>query len=164
MTSKKCLVMNLKMGRNRTSSTTLLEKSQITSNRGPKRQQINSSLNNNITSSPNQNSPYLPILPKYEAAAALLSVMAPRDGSYPPTSLPSTTGYPFYYPPGLHLGANGPQISPYTMSASLGQLLEQLQQNQIQSRNIPPTDVKPEVKEEVEERKEIKEEEMDENR
>lgn len=154
------------MGRNRTSnSNTLLEKSQISSNRGTKRQLNSSSLNNNITTSPNQNS-YLPILPKYEAAAALFGVMAPRDGSYPPTSLPSTTGlHPFYLPPSLHLGAGGHPINQYSMSASIGQILEQLHsQNQSLAKVLPQNDIKTEVKQEVEESKKDTEEDVDENR
>lgn len=132
--------MNLKMGRNRTSSNTLLDKNQLQANRAPKRPTVANSLNNNITTSPNHNSPYLPILPKYsEAAAAFLSVMAPRDGSYPPTSLSSTPGlHPFYMtPPALHLGASGHPMSPYTMQASLGQLLEQLQTSHSPHSRVP---------------------------
>lgn len=139
--------MNLKMGRNRTSSNTLLDKNQLSVSRAPKRPI--SALNNNITTSPNHNSPYLPILPKYsEAAAAFLSVMAPRDG-YPPNSLASTPALnPFYMPPSLHLGASGHQISPYSVSASIGQLLEQLQTQS--PRQIPPVEIKQEdIKTEV---------------
>lgn len=67
MTSKKCLVMNLKLGRTRgPSSNALLEK---TGTRGPKRA-ANPGINNNITTT-NHNS-YLPILPKYTDAATAL--------------------------------------------------------------------------------------------
>lgn len=130
MTSKKCLVMNLKMGRNRASSASnsLLDKNHQSPSSRLQKRSSTTSLNNNITTSPNHNS-YLPILPKYSeaAAAAFLSVMAPRDPSYPPpTSTPAM--HPFYMtPPALHLGPTGHPMSPYTMPASLGQLLEQLQ-------------------------------------
>jgi uncharacterized Zn-finger protein len=107
MTSKKCLVMNLKLGRTRapTNTTTLLDKNSP-QNRSLKRTNI-SPINNNITNSPNHNS-YLPILPKYsEAAAAFL-----QSSSIPP----------FYLaPPNL-------PITPYTMP-NLGHIFEQLQQH-----------------------------------
>lgn len=102
MTSKKCLVMNLKLGRSRPSNPNLLDKSQ---NRSIKRSNI-SPINNNLTTSPNHNN-YLPILPKYsEAAAAFL-----QSSSIPP----------FYLaPPNL-------PITPYSMP-TLGHIFEQLQQ------------------------------------
>lgn len=136
MTSKKCLVMNLKMGRSRTTNS-LLDKNHLQPSRAPKRP-LTTALNNNLTTSPNHNSPYLPILPKYsEAAAAFLSVMAPRDGAYPPTSLSSTPGLPFYMTPPLHLGTSG-HISPYM--SGIGQLLEHLQTQR------PSVEIKQEVK------------------
>lgn len=115
MTSKKCLVMNLKLGRTRApSSNSVLEKSPQ-SNRGLKRPHSNA-LNNNITTSPNHNA-YLPILPKYtEAAAAFLQ-----------SSLAGNSGMPPFYitPPGL-LNTSGHAISPYSIP-SLSHFLEQLQ-------------------------------------
>uniref|UniRef100_A0A1Y1MLD0 Zinc finger E-box-binding homeobox protein zag-1 n=1 Tax=Photinus pyralis TaxID=7054 RepID=A0A1Y1MLD0_PHOPY len=117
MTSKKCLVMNLKLGRARGSpGNALLDKTSAQSNRNAKRLPGNP-LNNNITTSPNHNA-YLPILPKYtEAAAAFLH-----------TSLASNHGIlPFsYMPPTSLLNNSGPTISPYTMP-SLNHILEQLQ-------------------------------------
>ncbi|XP_063912903.1 zinc finger protein 1 isoform X4 [Zophobas morio] len=106
MTSKKCLVMNLKLGRTRAPSnaSSLLDKSAPPQSRPLKRSNI-SPINNNLATSPNHNS-YLPILPKYsEAAAAFLQS----------SSLP-----PFYLaPPNL-------PITPYSMP-SLGHIFEQLQ-------------------------------------
>lgn len=118
MTSKKCLVMNLKLGRTRGSpGNSLLDKSLSQGSRGSKRIPTNP-LNNNITTSPNHNA-YLPILPKYtEAAAALLH-----------TSLASNHAiHPFYIPPTSLLNNAGPTITPYSMP-SLNHILEQLQGN-----------------------------------
>lgn len=102
MTSKKCLVMNLKLGRTR--APTSLDNKPLPPNRPMKRP----SINNNLSTSPNHNS-YLPILPKYsEAAAAFLQAN---------TSIP-----PFYLaPPSLH------SMSPYSMPG-LGHLFEHLHQ------------------------------------
>ncbi|GJQ72820.1 hypothetical protein Trydic_g1470 [Trypoxylus dichotomus] len=116
MTSKKCLVMNLKLGRTRAPTTSSLLDKSSSQARGPKRPPSNP-LNNNLATSPNQNS-YFPILPKYtEAAAAALFQ----------TSLASNpTMHPFYItPPGM-LNAAGHPITPYSMP-TLGQLFEQLQ-------------------------------------
>ncbi|KAF5295561.1 hypothetical protein FQR65_LT10424 [Abscondita terminalis] len=116
MTSKKCLVMNLKLGRTRGSpGNALLDKSQSQTNRSNKRMPGNP-LNNNLTTSPNHNA-YLPILPKYtEAAAAFLH-----------TSLATNHAiHPFYIPPASLLNNSGPTISPYPMP-SLTHILEQLQ-------------------------------------
>ncbi|KAF5297483.1 hypothetical protein FQA39_LY12077 [Lamprigera yunnana] len=115
MTSKKCLVMNLKLGRTRgTHGNALLDKSPSQTNRN--KRIMGNPLNNNLTTSPNHNA-YLPILPKYtEAAAAFLH-----------TSLASNHAiHPFYIPPTSLLNNSGPTISPYTMP-SLNHLLEQLQ-------------------------------------
>lgn len=159
MTSKKCLVMNLKMGRNRTTSNSLLDKTQLPQSRGPKRSPINTALNNNISTSPNHNTPYLPILPKYainSETAAFLSVMASHDGAYPPSSLANATGlHPFYMTPPLHLGATAHPMSPYT--ASLGQLLEQLQTQSPQRMGLPDPD---KIKKEIEDNLECKEDDI----
>lgn len=116
MTSKKCLVMNLKLGRTRIpTNNSLLEKNANLNARGPKRTTPNP-LNNNITTSPNHNA-YLPILPKYsaEAAAAFLS-----------SSLANTAMHPFYLTPPSMLNPTGHAISPYSVP-NLGHILEQLQ-------------------------------------
>lgn len=103
MTSKKCLVMNLKLGRTRTPTTnTLLDKNSPNSRKRP----LPNSLNNNISTSPNHNA-YLPLLPKYtEAAAALLH-----------SSITGSSGvHPFYLSPSSLLHASNPAISPYSIS------------------------------------------------
>ncbi|KAI4459768.1 histone h4 transcription factor-related [Holotrichia oblita] len=116
MTSKKCLVMNLKLGRTRApASNSLLDKSSSQA-RGPKRPPSNP-LNNNLTTSPNQNG-YFPILPKYtEAAAAAI---------FQSTLASNPTMHPFYIPPPSMLNAAGHTITPYSMP-TLGQLFEHLQ-------------------------------------
>ncbi|KAG5890373.1 hypothetical protein JTB14_010874 [Gonioctena quinquepunctata] len=127
MTSKKCLVMNLKLGRTRAPpNNSLMDKSSQQNVRVPKRPNM-SPMNNNITTSPNHNS-YLPILPKYSEAAAAAFLQSSLAGG---TTLP-----PFYLaPPGM-LNAAHP-ISPYSMP-SLGHILEQLQQHQQHSPLRPP--------------------------
>lgn len=121
MTSKKCLVMNLKLGRTRApSNTSLLDKNVQQSLRGPKRSSM-SPINNNITTSPNHNK-YLPILPKYSEAAAAALFQSSLAGN--------PTMSPFYLAPPSLLSAGHP-ISPYTVP-TLGHLLEQLQQQSAQ--------------------------------
>lgn len=119
MTSKKCLVMNLKLGRARIPNA--LEK-----NRGPLKRTPN---NNNLTTSPNHNS-YLPILPKYSEAAA---------AAFLQSSLASNSSMsPFYLtPPGL-LNASHP-ITPYSMP-NLGHIFEQLHQQQASPLRPPVLD------------------------
>lgn len=83
MTSKKCLVMNLKLGRTRAppGANSLVKKERPPTN----------SLNNNVSTSPNHNT-YLPILPKYsEAAAAFLQhpFYMPAGPTIAPYSMPS---------------------------------------------------------------------------
>nr|CAH7728574.1 unnamed protein product [Callosobruchus chinensis] len=117
MTSKKCLVMNLKLGRTRApTNNTLLDKTSQQNVRIPKRTNV-SPINNNIPTSPNHNA-YLPILPKYsEAAAAFFQ-----------SSLAGNTSLsPFYLTPPSLLNA-GHSIDPYRALPSLGHILEQLQQ------------------------------------
>ncbi|XP_023309886.1 zinc finger E-box-binding homeobox protein zag-1 [Anoplophora glabripennis] len=121
MTSKKCLVMNLKLGRSRApSNSSLLDKNVQQNLRGPKRSSM-SPINNNITTSPNHNK-YLPILPKYSEAAAAALFQSSLAGN--------PTMSPFYLAPPSLLNAGHP-ISPYTVPA-LGHLLEQLQQQSAQ--------------------------------
>uniref|UniRef100_A0A6P7GNG9 Zinc finger protein 1 isoform X1 n=1 Tax=Diabrotica virgifera virgifera TaxID=50390 RepID=A0A6P7GNG9_DIAVI len=120
MTSKKCLVINVKLGRTRAPPNSSLLDKNTQNLRGPKRPNI-SPINNNITTSPNHNS-YLPILPKYpEAAAAFLQSSLAGNPSIPP----------FYLaPPSL---LNTHPISHYSMP-SLSHLLEQLQQQHQQQQ------------------------------
>lgn len=130
MTSKKCLVMNLKMGRIKPNNPALNPE------RSPSRKRANamvaSQLNNNIA--PNGNS-FLPILPKYnEAAAAFFASMSSQDNNFhrPPLGQPAIS--PFYMPHGMPMSpASG--IAPYSFPASLSQLFEQLS-SQYQQRKI----------------------------
>ncbi|XP_060524660.1 zinc finger protein 1 isoform X2 [Cylas formicarius] len=124
MTSKKCLVMNLKLGRTRPQlNNPLIDKGGRQSPKGAKRSAPNPIIVNNNNASPNHNT-YLPILPKYSeaAAAALFQSSLAAGGS----SLS-----PFYLNPHGLLNAP-PHISPYSVPA-LGHLLEQLQHQQQQS-------------------------------
>lgn len=106
--------MNLKLGRTRgTLNNPLMDKNLHHNMKNTKRPSA-SPINNNISGSPNHNSPYMPILPKYpEAAAALFQ--SHLSGN------PAMT--PFYLNPHNLLNATHP-INPY----SLGHILEQLQQ------------------------------------
>ncbi|XP_047528453.1 zinc finger protein 1 isoform X1 [Vanessa atalanta] len=131
MTSKKCLVMNLKMGRIKPNNPAL------NPDRSPSRKRTNamvaSQLNNNIA--PNGNS-FLPILPKYnDAAAAFFASMSTPENNFhrPPLGQPGIN--PFYMPPGMPLSpANG--IAPYSFPTSLSQLFEQLASQQYHQRKI----------------------------
>ncbi|RVE48116.1 hypothetical protein evm_007176 [Chilo suppressalis] len=139
MTSKKCLVMNLKMGRIKPNNPALNPE------RSPSRKRANamvaSQLNNNIA--PNGNS-FLPILPKYNeaAAAAFFASMSSQENNFhrPPLAQPGIN--PFYMPPGMPMSpASG--ITPYSFPTSLSQLFEQLASSQYQQRKIePPTSPK----------------------
>lgn len=116
MTSKKCLVMNLKMGRIKPNNPAL------NPDRSPSRKRTNamvaSQLNNNIA--PNGSSFPLPILPKYNDAAAFFA----QPGINP-----------FYMPPGMPISpASG--ITPYSFPASLSQLFEQLASSQYPPRKL----------------------------
>lgn len=133
MTSKKCLVMNLKMGRIKPNNPAL------NPDRNNSRKRTNalvaSQMNNNIA--PN-NASYLPILPKYnEAAAAFFASMSPQENNFhrPPLAQPGMN--PFYMHPGVPMSpASG--IAPYTIPfpASLSQLFEQLASQQYQQRKM----------------------------
>lgn len=132
MTSKKCLVMNLKMGRIKPNNPALNPE------RSPSRKRSNamvaSQLNNNIA--PNGNS-FLPILPKYNeaAAAAFFASMSSQENNFhrPPLAQPGMN--PFYMPPGMPMSpASG--IAPYSFPTSLSQLFEQLASSQYQQRKI----------------------------
>ncbi|GBP80480.1 Zinc finger protein 1 [Eumeta japonica] len=113
MTSKKCLVMNLKMGRIKPTNPALHP------DRSPSRKRAVSTIPARETTPA---TPFLPILPKYsDAAAAFFASMAPQDGFHRAPGVP----HPFYLPPGVPLSpASG--IAPYSFPASLGQLFEQL--------------------------------------
>ncbi|XP_018328543.1 zinc finger protein 1 isoform X2 [Agrilus planipennis] len=125
MTSKKCLVMNLKLGRTRGPPPNSL----IDKNRVHKRPS-NSSLNNNIATSPNHNT-YLPMLDKFSEAAATAFLQ---------NSMASTPRmHPFYITSPNMLSSSGVAISPY----SLPYILEQLQGN---SPHRPPASTEPELK------------------
>ncbi|XP_045766019.1 zinc finger protein 1 isoform X1 [Maniola jurtina] len=141
MTSKKCLVMNLKMGRIKPNNPAL------NPDRNNSRKRTNalvaSQMNNNIA--PN-NSSFLPILPKYnEAAAAFFASMSTQENNFhrPPLGQPGMN--PFYMPPGMPMSpASG--IAPYSFPASLSQLFEQIASQQYQQRkmeNPSPKQVSP---------------------
>ncbi|XP_023946511.2 zinc finger protein 1 isoform X2 [Bicyclus anynana] len=125
MTSKKCLVMNLKMGRIKPNNPAL------NPDRNSSRKRTHAQLNNNV---PPNNSSFL--LPKYnEAAAAFFATMSPQENNFhrPPVGQPGMN--PFYMPPGMPLSpASG--IAPYTFPASLSQLFEQLASQQYQQRKM----------------------------
>ncbi|XP_066994900.2 zinc finger protein 1 [Anabrus simplex] len=128
MTSKKCLVMNLKVGRGR-GPNALLDKCPSQQHRIPGGKR---GMNNNITnSSNNNNNAFAPILPKYSdaAAAAFLSAVTPRvPGAYPPASPhPAPSLHPFYMAaaPTMHLSPHPPSgMNPYKLPQSLSHLLE----------------------------------------
>ncbi|KAL1505687.1 hypothetical protein ABEB36_005193 [Hypothenemus hampei] len=132
MTSKKCLVMNLKLGRTRASINNSMLDKNLPQNLKANKRPSPSPVNNNISSSPNHNSPYMPILPKYQEAAAALFQQ--------PLSSNSSMA-PFYLTPHSLLNAAHP-ISPYSASA-LTHLLEHLQQqahHQQQQQHSPLMD------------------------
>uniref|UniRef100_A0A1B6C531 Zinc finger protein 1 n=2 Tax=Clastoptera arizonana TaxID=38151 RepID=A0A1B6C531_9HEMI len=113
MTSKKCLVMNLKVNQRGTTNNRSLDmKRRSPTQLSPFRNHINHKRPININ-----NNNFSPILPKYsDAAAHFLS-------QFPP---PSTTNSipPYFFPTGLTL--NPSQNSPYNLQSSLSNLLEQL--------------------------------------
>lgn len=145
MTSKKCLVMNLKMGRIKPNNPAL------NPDRSPSRKRSNamiaSQLNNNIA--PNGNA-FLPFF----------ASMAHQDNNFhrpPPLGQPNI---PFYMSTGLPLSpATG--ITPYSIPASLTQLFEHITSSQYQQRklmnplspkrNTPPPDPEELIEEVTEE-------------
>ncbi|XP_053603431.1 zinc finger protein 1 isoform X1 [Plodia interpunctella] len=132
MTSKKCLVMNLKMGRIKPNNPAL-NPERSPSHRKRANAMVASHLNNNIA--PNSNS-YLPILPKYNeaAAAAFFASMSSPDNNFPRPSLGQPGISPFYMPPGMNMSpASG--ITPYSFPA-LSQLFEQIASTQYQQRKL----------------------------
>ncbi|XP_073942557.1 Zn finger homeodomain 1 isoform X3 [Choristoneura fumiferana] len=125
MTSKKCLVMNLKMGRIKPNNPAL------NPDRSPSRKRANamvaSQLNNNIGANGNS---FLPILPKYNEAAFFANMS--QENSFHRSPLGRM---PFYMPPGMPMSpANG--IAPYSFPTSLSQLFEQIASSQYHQRKI----------------------------
>ena len=139
MTSKKCLVMNLKVGRGgRSGPNSLLDKCPPHlrgTGPGAKRALNSSPLNSNVINSignPNLNNNSFPtILPKYnEAAVAYISAAVRGHGGYPaPTSHahpPTPSLHPFYMAaPTMHLSPPAGMNS-LKLQASINQILEQL--------------------------------------
>ncbi|XP_041970392.1 zinc finger protein 1 isoform X2 [Aricia agestis] len=124
-TSKKCLVMNLKMGKIKPNNPALNPA------RSPSRKRANamvaSQLNNNIA---NGNG-FLPILPKYNEIFANFS--AQENNFHRPLAQQIA---PFYVPPGLPMSpASG--ITPYSFPTSLTQFLEFAQQYQQRKLESP---------------------------
>ncbi|KAI5633878.1 zinc-finger double domain-containing protein [Phthorimaea operculella] len=123
MTSKKCLVMNLKMGRIKPNNPAL------NPDRSPSRKRANSlvasQLNNNLP--PNGNS-FMPILPKYNFFAP----MGAQDNNFPRPPLGQPGINPFSYMP--LSPASG--ITPYSFPASLNQLFEQIASSQYHQRKL----------------------------
>ncbi|KAJ4450000.1 hypothetical protein ANN_01407 [Periplaneta americana] len=143
MTSKKCLVMNLKVGRGgRGGPNSLLDKCPPHHRgAGPasKRALANPSpLNSNASTNPGVNNSFPPLLPKYgdaaAATAALFSAVSPRvAGGYPaPTSHPHPTAsnlHPFYLPaaPAVHLNPHhSAGLQHYKFPPNLTHLLDHL--------------------------------------
>lgn len=118
MTSKKCLVMNLKMGRIKPNNPAL------NPDRSPSRKRSNaiiaSQLNNNIV--PNGNS-FLPFF----------ASMAPQDNNFHRPPPLTQASLPFYMPGGLPLSPAG-GITPYSLPASITQFFEHFTSSQYQQR------------------------------
>ncbi|XP_044756090.1 zinc finger protein 1 isoform X2 [Coccinella septempunctata] len=126
MTSKKCLVMNIKLGRTRAPANTMLDKNIQQNGRLLKRCN-DSPMNNNISNSPDHNS-FLPILPKYsDATAAFLQ-----------SSLAANSPVaPFYLTPPALLNAPHPHAYNFP---TLSQILDHLQQRASPSRPVQSTE------------------------
>lgn len=114
MTSKKCLVMNLKVnqrggGAGRGMDLKHQHPTQLSAFRNQIRLKRPTNINNNN---------FPPILPKYnDAAAAFLS-------NFPPPAVANAGMHPFFFPSGLSLTPS--HSSPYSLPSSLSHLLEQL--------------------------------------
>lgn len=132
MTSKKCLVMNLKMGRIRPNNPALNPE------RSPSRKRNSSMLPqiNNNSSSNNNNSflPMLPKLPKYSdaAAAAFLASITPRDGGFPTSQSPLAASALH----SLYLPHSMPLHHPSAMTPFISNLFEHLTTPQYLPRKI----------------------------
>ncbi|XP_077289106.1 Zn finger homeodomain 1 [Arctopsyche grandis] len=120
MTSKKCLVMNLKMGRIRPNNPALNPERSPSRKRTPS---ILPQINNN--SSANNNNSFLPMLPN-EAAAAYLAAIAPRDGGFPtsPSPLTASALHSLYLSPTMPLHHPGAMTS--FLPASISHFIERL--------------------------------------
>ncbi|XP_072939406.1 zinc finger protein 1 isoform X2 [Epargyreus clarus] len=128
MTSKKCLVMNLKMGRIKPNNPAL------NPDRSPSRKRSNavvaSQHNHNI--SPNG---FLPILPKYNAAA-LFASMSTQENKFSQPSLPQPGMMGSYYM-GSYQSPHGiPLVSTPGLPASLSQFMAQLASSRYPPKNI----------------------------
>ncbi|KAJ0179064.1 hypothetical protein K1T71_005839 [Dendrolimus kikuchii] len=138
MTSKKCLVMNIKMGRIKPNNPALNPE------RSPSRRRnnimVNSQLNNNL---PPNGSNFLPILPKYNEAAAFFASFSSQENNFhrPPLGQPGIN--PFYMPPGMPMSpASG--IAPYSFPATLSQFFEHIASSQYPPRKMDiPSSPKP---------------------
>lgn len=139
MTSKKCLVMNIKLGRTRAPANALLDKNSQHNGRMLKRCN-DSPMNNNISNSPDHNS-FLPLLPKYSDATA----------AFIQSSLAANSPVaPFYLTPPALL--NAPHPHNYNFP-TLSQILDHIQQ-----RNSP---VRPPISNYTERPETPKEKEID---
>ncbi|CAK1542817.1 unnamed protein product [Leptosia nina] len=126
MTSKKCLVMNLKMGRIKPNNPAL------NPDRSPSRKRANAMVASQLKHNMAPNG-FLPILPKYNEA--FFASMATQDPNFhrPPLGQPGIN--PFYMPPGMPMSPET-GITPYSFPASLSQLFQQLATQQYQQRKI----------------------------
>lgn len=130
-TSKKCLVMNLKMGRIKPNNPAL------NPNRSPARKRASAStlvashLNNNLL----PNGAFLPLMPKYNDATAFFASMSAQDNNFSRAPLPQPALNPFYLPTGVPLSpAAG--IAPYSFPSTLSQLFERIASTQYHQRKI----------------------------
>ncbi|XP_045514172.1 zinc finger protein 1 isoform X2 [Pieris brassicae] len=132
MTSKKCLVMNLKMGRIKPNNPAL------NPDRSPSRKRANAMVASQLKHNMVPNG-FLPILPKYNEA--FFASMSSQDPNYhrPPLAQPGLN--PFYMPPGIPMSPES-GITPYSFPASLSQLFQQLATQQYQQRKIESPDPK----------------------
>lgn len=120
MTSKKCLIINLKLGKARSSSNNNLLDKSFQQNKNPKR--LGVSVSNSITPSTNSNT-YLPIPPKYQEPEAVPFLHSPVDTS--------PVGTPLFLPAPSLLNTAQP-FGRYPNIPSLGHIIEQLRYQQQQ--------------------------------
>jgi len=172
MTSKKCLVMNLKVGRGgRGGPNSLLDKcpphhrgagpasKRSLTNNSP----LNSNTSNAATNSSVNNNSFPPMLPKY--GDAFLSAVTPRVPSRYPTSTSHTSHphpaapslHPFYMAvaPTMHLNPHpNSGINPYKLPPTLSHLLEHLNASSPHQPRISGAEDDKKMEEVVEEEKE----------
>ncbi|XP_045465289.1 zinc finger protein 1 isoform X2 [Harmonia axyridis] len=127
MTSKKCLVMNIKLGRTRAPVNSLMDKNVHQNGRLLKRCN-DSPMNNNISNSPDHNS-FMPILPKYTDAAAAAFLQSSLAATSPVA--------PFYLTPPALL--NAPHPHNYNFP-TLSQILDHIQQRNSPARHTAPAE------------------------